>query len=450
MPNEPAIFASEQEMEELRAEIRRLRIEQAEQKKQIADGAKGGGEKKEEDNKDEKKEENKEEKKSHPVRNIVIAVVVLLLLVPGILFWLNSRHFESTDDATIDGHISAVAARVAGTVTAVYVDENQFVKEGQVLADLDPRDYKVALDQARSQLRQAQAQSQAEQPNVPVTVVTNQTNISTAGSSVIAAEAGVAAAQRTYESALAKVREAEANNVKAQADVARYRPLAEKDEVPREQFDQVVANAKALEATVEANRATAAAARRQVDQSREQVTQAQQRSAEAQQNAPRQIAIRQANVAIREASAQAARAQVEQAQLNLSYAKILAPVGGIIAKRVAEVGQHVTPGQQVALVSQLDDLWVTANYKETQLRRMQGGQSVRVYVDALDATFDAYVEGMPAASGAVTSLLPPENATGNFVKVVQRLPVRIRFKKDQQGLNRLRPGMSVEPKTRVE
>jgi len=446
MPNEPAIFASEHEIEELRAEIRRLRVEQEEQKKQITEGGKGGGEKKKEDKKDEKNEE----KQSHPVRNIVIAVVVLLLLVAAILFWLNSRHFESTDDATIDGHISGVAARVAGTVTGVYVDENQFVKEGQVLVDLDPRDYKVALDQARSQLRQAQAQSQAEQPNVPVTVVTNQTNISTTGSSVIAAEAGVAAAQRTYESALAKVREVEANNVKAQADVARYRPLADKDEVPREQFDQVVANAKALEATVEANRATAAAARRQVDQSREQLIQAQQRSEEAQQNAPRQIAIRHANVAIREASAQAARAQVEQAQLNLSYAKILSPVSGIIAKRVAEVGQHVTPGQQVALVIQVDDLWVTANYKETQLRRMQGGQSVRVYVDALDVTFDGYVEGMPAASGAVTSLLPPENATGNFVKVVQRLPVRIRFKKDQQGLNRLRPGMSVEPKTRVE
>jgi membrane fusion protein (multidrug efflux system) len=317
------------------------------------------------------------------------------------------------------------------------------------LADLDPRDYRVALELAQSQLAQAQAQAEAEQPNVPVTEVTTRTTIATSSSDVVNAEAAVAAADHNYQSALAKVREAEANNVKAQADVGRYRPLAEKDEVPREQFDQVIANAGALAATVAANRATAEAAQRQVDQARAQLAQAQQRETQARENAPREVDIRKANVAVREAGAETARAQLDQARLNLSYTQIRTPVKGIIAKRTAEVGQHVEPGQQIVLVTQIDDLWVTANFKETQLRRMQPGQSVRVHVDALKRDFDGYVESLPAASGAVTSLLPPENATGNFVKVVQRLPVRIRFKPGQDGLDRLRPGMSVEPMVRV-
>jgi membrane fusion protein, multidrug efflux system len=299
-------------------------------------------------------------------------------------------------------------------------------------------------------LAQAQAQSQAQRPNVPVTETNTRTAIATAAGDVTNAEAAVAAADHNYEAALAKVSESEANSAKAQADVERYRPLAEKDEVPREQFDQVVANAKALTATVAANQATAKAAAREADQARAQLSQAHQRAEEASQNAPQQVEMQKANVAVRQAAIQTARAQLDQARLNLSYLKIQSPVNGIVAKRSAEVGQHVEPGQQVVLITQIDDLWVTANFKETQLRRMSPGQSVRLHVDALKADFDGYVESLPAASGAITSLLPPENATGNFVKVVQRLPVRIRFKPNQNGLDRLRPGMSVEPKARVE
>ncbi len=461
MTEHPFIFASEEEIEELRSEIRTLRQEQERQKKQSSsDPSKGGKDAsdnpkkpdekgKAEDSPDDKKDPE-EEKKPHPLRTALIIIGVLLLAVVAIVWWLYSRQFETTDDAVVDGHISGLAARVEGTVTGVYVEEDQFVKAGQVLVDLDPRDYTVALQQARSQLMQTQAQAAAEQPNIPVTQVTNQTNISTTASSVAAATAGVAAARGNYEAALAKVREAEANNAKAQADVERYRPLAARDEVSHEQFDQVLANAKALAATVAANRASADAARQQVEQNREQLAEAEQRASEAKQNAPRQVAIRQATVAARRATAQGAEAQLEQAQLNLSYCKIVSPVDGIVAKRVAELGQRVTPGQQVMLITQIADLWVTANYKETQVRRMHNGQSVRIHVDAVAADFDGYIESMPAASGSITSLLPPENATGNFVKVVQRLPVRIRFKADQPGLDRLRPGMSVEPKTRVD
>jgi membrane fusion protein (multidrug efflux system) len=440
--------ATADEVAQLRDEVRRLREEQTKSNGNGSNGAKNGGDEKKEDDKSEKNEE--EDKKPHTLRNIAIIAVVIVIAISGFLYWRYSNQFEDTDDATVDGHISGISSRIAGTVVGVYFEENQFVKAGQTLADLDPRDYKVALAQARSQLLEAQAQTQAEQPNVPVTQVSNATNISTAGSDIASAEAGVGAAERDYEAAVAKIAEAEANSAKAQADVNRYRPLVEKDEVPREQFDQVVANAKALAATVEANRASAAAARRQIDQRRAQLSQAQQRAEEVRQNAPRQVAIRQANVVGRQASALTAKAQVDQAELNLSYCKIASPVAGIVAKRSAEVGQRLAPGQEVALIMQTDDLWVTANFKETQLRRMHPQQGVRIHVDSIGADFDGYIESMPASTGAVTSLLPPENATGNFVKVVQRLPVRIRFKKGQTGLDRLRPGMSVEPKVRVE
>jgi membrane fusion protein (multidrug efflux system) len=464
-------FATEQEVAQLRDEVRRLREEQEKTKQQPKDGSKngqnGGGEEKDqkedkkqgsdqdEDKKgkgegeDEEKGEDKKDEKPHPLRKILIIAGVALLLIVGLLWWLHARQFEDTDDAIVDAHTSGLAARISGTVVAVYQEEGQQVQAGQVVVDLDPRDYQMALEQARAQLSQAQKQALAEEPNVPVTVSSNRADINVAQSEVSRAEQGVAAAERNYQSALAKVAESEANNAKAQADVGRYQPLAASDEVPQEQFAQVVANAKALAATVDANRRSAEAAQKQVEQAREQFAQARQRAAETSSNAPRQVAIRRANVASRQAALAAAQAQLDQAVLNLSYCKMVTPVNGIIAKRIAEVGQHVAPGQQVLLVSQVDDLWVTANFRETQLKLMHPGQSVRIHVDALGQDFDGFVENMPAASGSVTSLLPPENATGNFVKIVQRLPVRIRLKQGQGGLDRLRPGMSVEPKVRV-
>ncbi len=462
---DPIHYDVEDELEHLRHEIRALREEQERQKQaeeqrdktqqsnQVQAPPKDQAGKKEQANKQETdqaaNQEQKDDGKSHRLRNIVIAVVVLLVAIVGLIWWLHSRNFESTDDAQVDGHINAMTARVAGTITAVYAEENQPVAQGQSLVDLDPRDYNAAAALARSQVALAQAQAQAEQPNVPVTNVTNRTNIANSGMDISRAQAGVAAAERNYAAAMAKVREAEANNVKAQADVERYRPLAAKDEVPQQQFDQVVANAQALAATVAASQESAQAALKMVDQSRAELAQAQQRANQVTENAPSELAIRQANVAARFANTQAARAQLDQALLNLSYSKVVSSVKGIVAKRIAEVGQHVAPGQELFLISQTDDMWVTANYRETQLLRMRAGQSVRIYVDALAKDYDGYLESLPGASGAVTSLLPPENATGNFVKVVQRLPVRIRFKKDQEGLDRLRPGMSVEPKVQV-
>ena len=380
----------------------------------------------------------------------IAAVVGILIAIGAFAFWRYAQTYESTDDAQVDGHLNAISSRIPGTITAVYVDANQAVKAGQVLADIDQRDYDVAVQQAKAQLAQAQAQIQAEHPNIPITQTTSATTSSMMLADVKNAEAALAAAQREQAAALARLREAEANNTKAQSDVARYKMLVDKDEVPRQQYDQVVATAKALEATVESNQASTEAARKVVDQRRAQVEEAQAHLAQVDENAPRQLAISRANLQSREAAAQAAKVQVDRALLDLSYTKIVAPVSGIVSKRTAEVGSHVQPGQQLFSIAQIDDLWVTANFKETQLKRMHPGQSVTIEVDAFGQKFDGYVESMPAATGAISSLLPPENATGNYVKVVQRLPTRIRFKKGQTGLERLRPGMSVVPKVWVQ
>jgi membrane fusion protein (multidrug efflux system) len=382
----------------------------------------------------------------HPI-GVVLGLVLLVLLLIGLFFLLRYFHsYASTDDAFVDGHLNPVTPRIAGTVTAVFVENNQFVKAGEVLATLDPRDYRVALEQARAAYAQAESQVRAENPNVPITQTTTQTTIATGQSSLQAAEAGVAAAQQEYNARLADVGQAEAQNIKAQADVRRYQTLVGKDEISRQQYDNAVAAAASQAAGVQAARASAEAARKALDQRRAQLTQAQTQLSEAQTNAPRMIAVRRADINTRLASAQAAQAQVAQAELNLSYTTIVAQVSGVVTNRTVEIGEHVQAGETLLSISQIDDLWVTANFKETELGRMRPGQDVSIHVDALNEDLKGYVEGMPGASGAATSLLPPENATGNFVKVVQRLPVRIGIKQGEDPQHRLRIGMSVEAK----
>ncbi len=391
---------------------------------------------------------------------LIVALIGVALLVGGFLFYQYAQTYESTDDAMVDAHLNSVSSRIAGTLTAVNADENQFVTAGEVLAKIDPRDYQVAAEQARAELSQSQADIAAQHPNLPITLTTNETNISSAQAQVetqeaalAAAEQDRAAAQQKLNQSEAQTREAEANNAKAQADLERYRSLVEKDEIPRTQFDQIVANAKAQSAGVDSANATVAAMRAQmesaarvVDERRSQVAEARTRLTQSNRNAPQQAAISRANLQSKEAQAKAAKAGLDRALLDISYTNVIAPVSGVLGKRSVEVGATVQAGQQLFTIAQIGDMWVTANYKETQLRRMRPGLKVKIHVDAFDQDFNGYVESLPAASGSITSLLPPENATGNFVKVVQRLPVRIRFDKNQNGLDRLRPGMSVEPK----
>jgi len=379
----------------------------------------------------------------------IFFIALLVIGTCGFLYWLHEREFESTDDAQVDTHLSPIGARIDGTITRVYVDDNQTVKAGDPLVDLDPSDYKVNLDQVLAQLAQARSMVVAQQPNVPITQLENITNISTGQADVANAQAALSAAQRDRESTEAKVTESQANNARAQADLARYKLLIAKEEVSEQEYDQIAAAAKAQAANVAANQASLQSAAQMVAQRRAQLEGMESRLAEYQRNAPRQIAIRRAGIESQQANANTQQAQVELAQLRLSYCRIAAPAAGIVMKRSAEVGSRISAGQQLLTIAQIGDLWVTANFKETQLRNLKPGQAATIHVDALKRDFDGYVENIGGATGSVASVLPPENAIGNYVKVVQRIPVRIRFKANQQGLDRLRAGMSVEPEVRI-
>jgi membrane fusion protein, multidrug efflux system len=395
------------------------------------------------------------EKKVEPAtggRGRAFTIFFLVLLIAagvGIYFWLQSRQFESTDDAEVEAHLNSISSRVDGSITAVYVDNNQIVKAGDPLVDLDPRDFQVALDQARAQVTQARSQVLAQQPNVPITEVENSTNITGAEADVANTEAVVGVAERDRESAAARLVEAQANAAKAQADLVRYTLLIKNEEVSQQEFDQVAATAKAQDAAVNANRAAVESAGRTVEQRQAQLAQAKSRLAQYRNNAPAQLAIRQANLQSQQANQQTAQTMVEKADLNLSYTKIVAPAAGIILKRSAEVGERINAGQQLLMIAQIADIWVTADFKETQMHNIHPGQSVRIHVDALRQDFEGYVETIGGSTGAIASVLPPENATGNYIKIVQRIPVRLRFKPNQNGLDRLRPGMSVEPDVRI-
>ena len=383
-------------------------------------------------------------------RAFLIFFFILALVGAGVfLYWLHDRQFESTDDAYVQMHLDPVSSRVDGTIVKVYVEDNQFVHAGDPLVDLDPRDFQVALDQASAALNQARSQVSAQQPNIPITQAENTANVAGAEANVANAEAAVGAAEHDRDTAAARLAEAEANNAKAQADLARYKILISKEEVSRQEYDQVEATAGAQAANVQAARSAVESASRVVDQKKAQVVEAQTRLRQYRQTAAQQVAIRQAGVRSQEANSQGAQAQVEQAKLKLGYTRIVAPVDGIVMKRSAEVGARISAGQQLLTIAQTGDPWVTANFKETQLANLQPNQPVRIHIDALRRDFDGYVENIGGGTGAVSSVLPPENASGNFVKVVQRIPVRLRFKPNQEGLDRLRAGMSAEPEVRI-
>jgi membrane fusion protein (multidrug efflux system) len=384
-------------------------------------------------------------------RMLVIFVVVLVIAAAGgLLYWLHARHYEDTDDAQIDGNLSPIGTRIDGTVVKVYVQNNQVVKVGDPLVDLDPRDNQVTVDQVRAQLAQARSQLAGERPSVPITEVDTSTNILGAQADVAGAEAAVAAAERDRDQAEAQVLQQQAANARAQSDFERYTILAAKQEISKSDFDQYDSNAKQQAANLQAMKAALLAAARTVDQRKAQLDQTRSQLVQNEKNAAPQLSIRHASVAQQMANLQTAEAQLEQAELNLSYAKIVAPVSGVVMKRFAQVGARVNAGQQLLTISEVGDLWVTANFKETQLLHMRPGQHASIHVDSLDRDFTGSVDTIGGATGSIASTLPPENATGNYVKVVQRIPVRILLDPNQDGLDMLRPGMSVEPNVHVQ
>jgi membrane fusion protein (multidrug efflux system) len=385
---------------------------------------------------------------SRPHARIIFVVVVLLLLVGGFFAYEYFQTYESTDDAEVDGHLMPLSARISGYVIKVNVDDNQEVKAGTVLAEIDPKDFQVALDQAKAQLADAQASAQALNINVPITSVSTESQVSVSEADVENSRAGIAVAEDQLESAKAQVSQAEANDVKAQNDLIRYKQLVDKQEISQQLFDQAVAAAKASSATVAAAHAAATAAAGQVTQARSRLAQSDANLRNA-HTGPRQVASTRARAISADATVQQKEAAVEQAELNLLYTKIVAPVDGIVSKN-AEVGMNVTPGQQLFTIFPLNDVWVTANFKETQLKHMKPGQPVEIKVDANGRTYKGKVDSIAGSSGARTSLLPPENATGNYVKVVQRVPVKIVLDPGQNSDHYLRLGMSVEPKVIVK
>jgi membrane fusion protein (multidrug efflux system) len=379
-----------------------------------------------------------------PHARIILIVVVLVLAIGGYFLLRYFGSYESTDDAQVDGHLMPLSTRISGYVTNVNVDDNQYVTAGTVLVQIDPKDYQVALDQAEADLAQAQADAQAQNINVPITSQTTTSGVSAAEADVEDAQSGITAAQQQYDAAQAQLAQAQANDVKAQNDLVRYKQLVDKQEVSQQTYDQAVASAKASTASVAAAQSSAAAAAQEISQARSKLAE-QQANLRSAQTGPNQVASTRAKALSAAAVVQEKEAAVEQAQLNLQYTKIMAPVNGVITKSV-EVGMNVQPGQQLMTIVPLDDVWVTANFKETQLKEMKPGQDAEIDVDANGRKYRGHVDSIAGSSGARLSLLPPENATGNYVKVVQRVPVKIVLDPNQNSDHYLRLGMSVVPK----
>jgi len=374
---------------------------------------------------------------------VIIAVVVLLVV--GFFVYRYVSSYESTDDAEVDGHINSISPRISGHVIKLNVNDNQYVQAGTVLVEIDPTDYQVAYEKAKAEFEDAQATAAAAGVNVPITDVSTSSQVSSTEADVASARAGIVAARQQFDAAKAQLVQAQANNVKAQNDLVRYKQLVDKQEISEQQYDQAVAAAAADAAAVEAARHTADAAQSQVTQAQGKLVQAEADYRNA-QTAPRQMQVIRSRAASAEAQALQKKADLDQAQLNLLYTKIIAPVTGEVSDRTVEVGQNVAPGQELMKVIPLNDVWITANYKETQLREMKVGQPVTVEVDSSGRSYKGKVDSIAGASGARFSLLPPENATGNYVKVVQRIPVKIVLDPGENKDQSLRPGMSVEPK----
>jgi len=397
------------------------------------------------------------------VKKLIGVVALLALAGGGYYVWLEMQKTESTDDAQIDGSIVAVSSRVPGHVTEVMIADQQLVNKGDVLVKLDPKDFEVAVAKAQADLDDALANLDTYRTDVPLTSATTGSTLNGAKSARLDANAAIsfaekqmAGAQARLAVAQANVKVAEANATRAAQDVERYRSLVAKDEISKQQFDQAAAASNAAKATVEAQRASVAEAQQGISASEVAVEQARARLAQADaqvqaaMTGPQQVAVTETRVKAGLAKVAQQRATLEQIKLNLQYTTITAPVSGIVGRKNVDVGQNVSAGQQMMAIVPLDDLYVTANFKETQLRNVKPGQLVKISVDANGRDYTGKVSRIAGASGAKFSLLPPENATGNYVKVVQRIPVRIDLDPGQNQDHSLRPGMSVTPSVKVQ
>jgi membrane fusion protein, multidrug efflux system len=376
-----------------------------------------------------------------------ILVLVSAIAVAGaLLWWFNSQNYESTDDAQIEGHLDLVSARISGTVTYINprVENNQLVEAGTLLMELDPRDYAAELEHAKANLDTRTAEARSAQVTVPIVDATSFGGLHSAEAAKGQALASVEAEQANLVAAQHKLQQDEALYARAERDRVRYAALVEKHEISRSDYDARDTEATAAAQAVEADRAAITSREQKVAEARSLVVQ-REAQIEAARIAPQQVTNARAKSDSAAGHLEQARADLHTAQLNLSYTKIYAPASGVIGRKTVELGHRVQPGQSLLVIVPLNDIWITANFKETQLKRMRPGQQVTIRVDTFGRDYKGKVENLPGAAGPLFSLFPPENATGNYVKVVQRFPVRIRFDKDQDAEHLLRPGMSVEP-----
>jgi membrane fusion protein (multidrug efflux system) len=374
----------------------------------------------------------------------IIVAAVAVVVVGGVFLWHYFSGFESTDDAQVDVHLSPVSARISGYVQAVHVGDNQYVQEGATLVEIDPKDYQVAVAKAQANLETAEASARALNIDVPISSVDTTSQLKFTSSDIENAKAAIAAGEKQVAAAQARILEAEAQNVKAQDDVKRYHLLLAKDEVPAQTYDHAVAAAQTDNAGVTAAQAEEAAAEQNVEEARSRLAEAIARN-ESARAGPQRVASTQARALSAVADVAQKRAELDQAELNLGYTRILAPVSGEVNKKVV-VGLNVDPGEQLLTVVPLDEVWITANFKETQLRHMRPGQKAEISCDSNGRSYQGHVDSIAGATGPLFSVLPPENATGNYVKIVQRVPVKIVLEPGENRDRQLRPGMNVEAK----
>ena len=362
------------------------------------------------------------------------------------LWWVHSQNYESTDDAQIEGHLDLVSSRISGTVLSINpkVENNRFVEVGTLLMELDPRDYAAELEHAKANLVTKVAEAHSAQVTVPIVDASAFGQLHSAEAAKAQALAGIESEQANLVAAQHKLQQDEAIYARDERDRVRYQALVEKHEISRSDYDARETEATAAAQAVEADRAAIVSREQKIAEARSLVVQ-REAQIEAAHIAPQQVTDARAKSESAGGHMEQARADLHSAQLNLSYTKIYAPVSGVIGRKTVELGHRVQPGQGLLVIVPRDDIWITANFKETQLKRMRPGQLVTIRVDTFGRNYQGKVESLPGAAGPLFSLFPPENSTGNYVKVVQRFPVRIRLDKDQDAEHLLRPGMSVEP-----
>jgi membrane fusion protein (multidrug efflux system) len=376
----------------------------------------------------------------------VVLLVAIVAVGLGAKWWLDSRGYESTDDAQIEGHLDLVSPRISGTVVSInpQVENNRFVKAGTLLLELDPRDYQADLEHAQANLDTRSGEARSAQVAVPIVDAAAQGQLHSAQAAREQAAASISEYQANLALAQHRLQADEALHARAERDRVRYQALVEKHEISRSEYDARDTEATATAQAVEGDRAAIASAQQKIAEAQSLVAQ-REAQVDAARTAPEQTTDARAKFQSAGGHLAQARADLHTAQLNLSYTKIYAPVSGIIGRKTVELGHRVQPGQSLLVIVPLDDLWITANFKETQLHHMRPGQPIRVHVDTFDRDFTGKVESLPGGAGPLFSLFPPENESGNYVKVVQRFPVRLRLDPGQDPQQLLRPGMSVEP-----